>query len=154
MKNALTPTQGTAAGVRAWRAALRTFDADLRRRGAAERTRRAYGTDAAELAAWATANGLDPADIDYKVLRRWAARLSGGRRAAYDGAQAGVGPQPLPQPARARRVPPTPPISAGAQAPADAARKRSSPTTSPGCWSGFRLRRRWSSRSRPVRARV
>lgn len=76
MKNALTPTQGTAAVSEPWRAALRTFDADLRRRGAAERTRRAYGTDAAELAAWATANGLGPNQVDYPVLRRWAARLS------------------------------------------------------------------------------
>ena len=76
MKNALTPTQGTAAVSDPWRAALRTFDADLQRRGAAERTRRAYGTDAAELAAWATANQLQPATVDYKALRRWAARLS------------------------------------------------------------------------------
>ena len=76
MKNALTPTQGTAAVSEPWRAALRTFDADLQRRGAAERTRKAYGTDAAELAAWATANGLDPDQVDYKALRRWAARLS------------------------------------------------------------------------------
>jgi len=76
MKKALTPTQGTAAVSEPWRAALRTFDADLQRRGAAERTRRAYGTDAAELAAWATANGLNPTEVDYKVLRRWAARLS------------------------------------------------------------------------------
>jgi site-specific recombinase XerD len=76
MKNALTPSQGTAAVSEPWRAALRTFDADLRRRGAAERTRRAYGTDAAELAAWATANGLSPAEINYPALRRWAARLS------------------------------------------------------------------------------
>src|SRR3954469_4198395 len=75
MKNALTATQGTAVS-EPWRAALRTFDADLQRRGAAERTRRAYGTDAAELAAWATANGLAPQDVDYKALRRWAARLS------------------------------------------------------------------------------
>jgi site-specific recombinase XerD len=76
MKKALTPTQGTAAVSEPWRAALRTFDADLQRRGAADRTRRAYGTDAAELAAWATANGLNPEQVDYKVLRRWAARLS------------------------------------------------------------------------------
>jgi integrase/recombinase XerC/integrase/recombinase XerD len=76
MKKALTPSQGTAAVSEPWRAALRTFDADLQRRGAAERTRRAYGTDAAELAAWATSNGLTPADVDYKALRRWAARLS------------------------------------------------------------------------------
>src|SRR3954447_4657774 len=75
MKNALTSTQGTAVSD-PWRAALRTFDADLQRRGAAERTRRAYGTDAAELAAWATANQLAPQQVDYKALRRWAARLS------------------------------------------------------------------------------
>jgi integrase/recombinase XerC/integrase/recombinase XerD len=76
MKNALTRTQGTAAVSEPWRAALRTFDADLQRRGAADRTRRAYGTDAAELAAWATANALTPEAVDYKALRRWAARLS------------------------------------------------------------------------------
>jgi site-specific recombinase XerD len=76
MKKALTPTQGTAAVSEPWRAALRTFDQDLQRRGAAERTRRAYGTDAAELAGWATANGLNPQQVDYKVLRRWAARMS------------------------------------------------------------------------------
>jgi integrase/recombinase XerC/integrase/recombinase XerD len=76
MKNAATASQGTGAVSEPWRAALRTFDADLRRRGAAERTRRAYGTDAAELAAWATANQLSPTDVDYKALRRWAARLS------------------------------------------------------------------------------
>ena len=76
MKKALTPTQGTAAVSEPWRAALRTFDGDLQRRGSAERTRKAYGTDAAELAAWATANGLNPDQVDYKVLRRWAARLS------------------------------------------------------------------------------
>src|ERR1700750_557472 len=76
MKNALTPSQGTAAVSEPWRAALRTFDADLRPRGAAGRTRRAYGTDAAELAAWATANGLGPTEVNYAALRRWAARLS------------------------------------------------------------------------------
>jgi integrase/recombinase XerC/integrase/recombinase XerD len=76
MKKALTPPNTTTAVSEPWRAALRTFDADLQRRGAADRTRRAYGTDAAELAAWATANGLTPQQVDYKVLRRWAARLS------------------------------------------------------------------------------
>src|SRR5690348_18060328 len=76
MKNAATPSQGTVAVSEPWREALRLFDADLQRRGAAERTRRAYGTDAAELAAWATANQLAPEEIDYKALRRWAARLS------------------------------------------------------------------------------
>ena len=76
MKNALTASQGTAAVSEPWRAALKTFDQDLQRRGAADRTRKAYGTDAAELAAWATANQLDPTEVDYKALRRWAARLS------------------------------------------------------------------------------
>src|SRR3954447_17941819 len=77
MKNAATISQGTSSAVsEPWREALRLFDADLRRRGAAERTRRAYGTDAAELAAWATANALAPERVDYQALRRWAARLS------------------------------------------------------------------------------
>src|SRR6188472_545916 len=76
MKNAATASQGTAAVSEPWRQALRLFDADLRRRGAADRTRRAYGTDAAELAGWATANQLRPTDVNYQALRRWAARLS------------------------------------------------------------------------------
>src|SRR3954452_19941659 len=75
MKNAATAIQGTAVS-EPWRVALRLFDADLRRRGAAERTRRAYATDAAELAAWATDNALAPTDVNYQALRRWAARLS------------------------------------------------------------------------------
>src|SRR5918998_594366 len=60
----------------AWGAALRRFDRELQRRGAAERTRRAYGADAGELAAWAAAQGLRPDDVGYPVLRRWAARVS------------------------------------------------------------------------------
>src|SRR5919206_3809483 len=75
MKNAATASQGRAVSD-PWRAALRTFDQDLRRRAAAERTRKAYGTDAAELAAWATAHGLTPDEIGYPILRRWAAHLS------------------------------------------------------------------------------
>ena len=157
MKKALTPTQGTAAVSEPWRAALRTFDQDLQRRGAAERTRRAYGTDAAELAGWATANGLNPQQVDYKVLRRWAARMSQrGAAPRTHGAQAGVDPQPLPQPARARRgrVQPGRP-AARAQAPADAARRRSSRTTSRGCsrtHPGLDAAR--DARPRAVRARV
>ncbi len=76
-KAAIAPQGRTQAAVsEPWRAALRTFDADLRRRGAAERTRKAYGTDAAELAGWATAQGLGPTDVGYPALRRYAARLS------------------------------------------------------------------------------
>src|SRR3954468_21220536 len=76
MKKALTPTNTTTAVSEPWREALRTFDADLQRRGAADRTRKAYGTDAAELAAWATANGLEPTEADYSALRRGPPRLS------------------------------------------------------------------------------
>jgi integrase/recombinase XerC/integrase/recombinase XerD len=54
------------------------FDRDLRPRGAAERTRRAYGGDVSELATWAAAQGLEPAAVSYRVLRRYAARLSDG----------------------------------------------------------------------------
>ena len=54
MKNTATPAQAS------WAEAMVRFYRDLQRRGAAERTRRAYGTDAAELAGWATANGLNP----------------------------------------------------------------------------------------------
>src|SRR3954451_8810496 len=60
----------------AWRDALQLFDRDLRRRGAAERTRRAYGADLGQLAAWAGARGIAPEAVDYKTLRRYAAHLS------------------------------------------------------------------------------
>ncbi len=66
----------------AWRQALTLFDADLRRRGAAERTRRAYGIDLGQLAAWCGSAELGPADVDYKALRRYAAHLSNRRVAA------------------------------------------------------------------------
>src|SRR3954467_3982553 len=74
MKNSATEAQPSTP--EAWGGALRRFDRELRRRGAAERTRRAYGTDVGELATWASAQSLSPADVDYRTLRRWAARLS------------------------------------------------------------------------------
>jgi integrase/recombinase XerC/integrase/recombinase XerD len=74
MKNTATESQPSTG--EAWGDALRRFDRELRRRGAAERTRRAYGGDVGELATWASAQAMAPADIDYRVLRRWAARLS------------------------------------------------------------------------------
>src|SRR3954466_14717427 len=61
----------------AWRAAMRTFDRELQRRGAAERTRRAYRVDLGQLAIWGTANGVEPDGVDYPVLRRYAAQLAG-----------------------------------------------------------------------------
>jgi integrase/recombinase XerC/integrase/recombinase XerD len=59
----------------AWTEALRLFDSDLVRRGAAARTRRAYGFDCAQFALWSTANGHEPTDVTTRVLRRYAAAL-------------------------------------------------------------------------------
>jgi integrase/recombinase XerC/integrase/recombinase XerD len=61
-----------------WREALTRFDRQLAARGMAEKTRRAYGRDLGELAGWATGAGVPPARIDYRLLRRYAARLAGG----------------------------------------------------------------------------
>src|SRR5918998_6196350 len=59
-----------------WAEALRRFDRDLQRRGAAERTRRAYGADIGELATWAAAQGIEPQAVTYRVLRGYVARHS------------------------------------------------------------------------------
>jgi site-specific recombinase XerD len=65
----------------AWAAALQEFDADLLRRAVAAKTRRAYAIDAAELARWSSERGLEPASIDVRALRRYAAGLSEQGRA-------------------------------------------------------------------------
>src|SRR3954464_15026046 len=59
----------------AWTEALRLFESDLVRRGAAVRTRRAYGFDCAQFALWCTQAGFEPTDVTTKVLRRYAAAL-------------------------------------------------------------------------------
>jgi len=59
-----------------WSKALTDFDADLRVRGAAEKTRRAYATDLRDYARWCTRNALDPQEVDVRGLRRYAASLS------------------------------------------------------------------------------
>jgi integrase/recombinase XerC/integrase/recombinase XerD len=64
-----------------WREALQLFDRELRRLGAAERTRQAYGVDMGQFAAWATAMDVDPDGVDYKTLRRFVASLSHRRSA-------------------------------------------------------------------------
>jgi integrase/recombinase XerC/integrase/recombinase XerD len=79
MKKTAMASDASDAARRDWGAALRLLDADLHRRGAAEKTRRAYGTDVAQLAAWARAQGLRPGDVDARTLRRYAAHL-GDRR--------------------------------------------------------------------------
>jgi integrase/recombinase XerC/integrase/recombinase XerD len=81
MKNTATAPHPTNPGAVAWAQALRAFDDDLRRRGAAEKTRRAYGIDLGQFAAWAAGRGLEPAAVGVRDLRRWAAVLS-TRRAA------------------------------------------------------------------------
>jgi site-specific recombinase XerD len=76
MKNAATAPHPTAAPSPAWVGELRTFDDDLRRRGSAEKTRRAYGIDVGQFAAWATEHGTEPEGVTLRVLRRYAAALS------------------------------------------------------------------------------
>jgi integrase/recombinase XerC/integrase/recombinase XerD len=84
MKNSAIAPEPSAAPLVSdvWRDALRLFDRDLRRRGASERTRRAYAADLAELAAWSTSQRIEPAQVTYRVLRGYAARLSGRGLAA------------------------------------------------------------------------
>ncbi|MFL5820597.1 MAG: tyrosine recombinase XerC [Solirubrobacteraceae bacterium] len=72
MKNRPTSGEPNAA----WASALQAFDADLRRRGAAEKTRRAYGVDVGQFALWATRQRLDPPRVTPRALRRYAAALS------------------------------------------------------------------------------
>jgi site-specific recombinase XerD len=74
MKNSPTAEQDRPG---AWREALVLFDADLRRRGMAEKTRRAYAIDLGQFALWCTTQGLDPTAVGPKDLRRYAAVLSG-----------------------------------------------------------------------------
>jgi site-specific recombinase XerD len=65
-----------------WREALALFDADLRRRGAAEKTRRAYAIDIGQFALWCGAQGIDPVEVTPRTLRRYAATLSERRAVA------------------------------------------------------------------------
>jgi len=67
----------TAGAALSWQRALAAFDDDLRRRAVAERTRRAYGIDAGQFAIWASESALEPTGVDVRMLRRYAAGLSG-----------------------------------------------------------------------------
>ena len=64
-----------------WRAALVRFDEDLRRRGAAEKTRSAYAADLRQFAVWASWQHVEPAAVSHRLLRRYAAALSERRSA-------------------------------------------------------------------------
>jgi site-specific recombinase XerD len=59
-----------------WETALAEYDRDLRARGAAERTRRAYAVDLGGFAEWAGEQGLGPADVRHRDVRRYGAGLS------------------------------------------------------------------------------
>lgn len=59
-----------------WDAALAEYDRDLRARGAAERTRRAYAVDLAGFGEWVAPQGLGPGDVRHRDVRRYAAGLS------------------------------------------------------------------------------
>jgi integrase/recombinase XerC/integrase/recombinase XerD len=72
----LTKNRDTTSLNPSWRSALGELDAGLRAGAMAERTRRAYGVDVAQLAGWASAQGLDPEQLDYRAIRRFAGVLS------------------------------------------------------------------------------
>jgi integrase/recombinase XerC/integrase/recombinase XerD len=78
MKNSPTAPEDRTEPSPAWADALRLFDADLRRRGMAEKTRKAYGVDLGQFALWCSEQGVAPQDVEPRMLRRYAAVLSGG----------------------------------------------------------------------------
>ena len=59
-----------------WTEALALFDADLVRRAASARTRRAYAGDCRQFATWACGRGLEPETIGVRDLRRFLAVLA------------------------------------------------------------------------------
>jgi site-specific recombinase XerD len=77
MKNSPTGEENRPQPSAPWREALTLFDADLRRRGMAEKTRRAYGVDLGQFALWCTAQAVEPTAVGPRDLRRYAAVLSG-----------------------------------------------------------------------------
>lgn len=65
-----------------WETALAGYDRDLRTRGSAERTRRAYGVDLAAFVTWADALHLSPGELRHRDVRRYAASLSSAGKAS------------------------------------------------------------------------
>jgi integrase/recombinase XerC/integrase/recombinase XerD len=66
----------TTAAEATWGTHLAAFDTHLKTRGMAEKTRKAYGTDAAQLAEWAGAQELGPFELTPRLLRRYAGVIS------------------------------------------------------------------------------
>jgi integrase/recombinase XerC/integrase/recombinase XerD len=60
----------------AWHELIEAFRAELRRQAVADNTVRAYRADAAQFARWATDRELEPAAVDGRAVRRFAASLS------------------------------------------------------------------------------
>jgi site-specific recombinase XerD len=86
MKNSAMPAEDRTGSkplaTEAWREAMALFDADLRRRGMAEKTRRAYGLDLGQFALWCSTQALEPPQVTPRTLRRYAALLSDRRNVA------------------------------------------------------------------------
>ncbi len=59
-----------------WTDALGEYDRDLRARGSAERTRRAYAVDLGAFVEWLEPQGRAPGDVRHRDVRRYAAGLS------------------------------------------------------------------------------
>lgn len=77
MKNKAMSTQPSGeSAADGWRRALLLQEQDLRRRGAAEKTRHAYAVDGGQFVRWATGHDLTPAAITPRALRRYAAGLT------------------------------------------------------------------------------
>jgi site-specific recombinase XerD len=83
MKNVPTAPEDTPSLPEAWRAAADTVDLDLRRRGAAERTRTAYAGDLERFARWCADRGIKgPAGVEIKTVRRYTQSLTESGAAA------------------------------------------------------------------------
>jgi site-specific recombinase XerD len=65
-----------------WDTAMAGYDRDLRTRGSAERTRRAYGVDLAAFTGWAKVQRLEPGGLRHRDVRRYAALLSSEGKAS------------------------------------------------------------------------
>jgi site-specific recombinase XerD len=76
MTAALTMISAPAELTPQWQRALDAFDADLRRRAVAAKTRRAYASDTHQFARWAADRELSPDAVDVRALRRYVASLT------------------------------------------------------------------------------
>src|SRR6185503_8636321 len=81
-KTATAPEpSGARPGDDGWRRALVLLEQDLRRRGAAEKTRHAYAVDGRQFVHWVCAQRLAPVDVTPRLLRRYAAELTAAGQA-------------------------------------------------------------------------